>query len=208
MAEKALASTTSAQYKTPDEWKGPLRSAWIVGRSFVLRTGRWAEETKESPPFRNTIASWWGYRGLLWADIHDKLADLVAYRDPPEFLIIHLGGNDLVSVGRKNVYEEICASLSGISHTWRDTEIYFSSILPRRKWQGAISYKTVDISRRKLNRGLEKYCLVKCFRFMKHPFITLGDPDVFHKDGTQLLEQGMEYFFREISSTLATRGCK
>ena len=126
-ANKAVATVSSAQPATmvlpsladnpsqmapqgsPAPVEAPaLHDAWCVGSSIVKRAFFSARNRPDGLNLGLTslgCSLWWqGRGGMRWAEIDRRVAFLLTMNNPPKFLIMHCGGNDM---GR--FQWEICA---------------------------------------------------------------------------------------------------
>ncbi|KAJ1141442.1 hypothetical protein NDU88_007774 [Pleurodeles waltl] len=110
-------------------------SVWVIGHSFVRR----------ALPFFNLYRSWaqgtglrilWIARGGLCLDGLRQLIEEVLRRrlPPPALIILHVGGNDLPTIGRRSVFEDLMVEISWLAKQCPGAVIAWSHIITRRIW--------------------------------------------------------------------------
>lgn len=83
-----------------------------------------------------------------------KIKSLLKVEDPPHFLVLHCGGNNIPgNKGEKSVYLrlKINNTLVSLAKLLHDTVLVWSQILPRQHWRGGVDQEAVDTVRKRLN---------------------------------------------------------
>ncbi|XP_069476026.1 uncharacterized protein [Ambystoma mexicanum] len=83
--------------------KGRRRSAWVVGYSLVSRAGASWTSKQEELTAREYRVQRHGVPGMKWPQLRGHMHKLLGKQRKPDVLVVHLGGNDLTSLGRENL---------------------------------------------------------------------------------------------------------
>ena len=67
------------------------------------------------------------------------------------------------------------------------TSLVWSSILPRMKWRYSENIRNMEITRKRVNRGVRSYLLKIGGYVLRHPNFDDKHPALFKKDGVHLL---------------------
>lgn len=142
------------------------------------------------------VCCWQGYGGLRLTRTEAKLRTLLQVMEPPAYLLLHVGGNDLGSKPIKELktcLEKIVkfavSSMPGVVLIW-------SEILPR-EW--GESQTGLEAARKRLNTYAVKLCKGQGGYYLRHknmPFnYELYDQDGVHLTnlGNQRLISNMQY---------------
>ena len=91
---------------------------------------------------------WWqGYGGLSLKTAKYKIRCLLRIRSPPNFIILHVGGNDIGNINLKRIRTLVKEFFSYITSVMVDTKVIWSEVLPR-KW---VQPKQMEKCRKRLN---------------------------------------------------------
>ena len=121
--------------------------------------------------------------------------------------MIHLGGNDLATLGRRRILGDMTQGLEEVAALLRPAEIIWSELVPHFKWRGAEVHSDVENARRKLNFTMKKTCGDMGLGFIRHGLITLKTPEYYERDGFLLSVVGLAMFMLDISGALELAGC-
>ncbi|KAJ1116218.1 hypothetical protein NDU88_004436 [Pleurodeles waltl] len=185
-----------------EDWlrRGPDRACavWIVGHSFV----RWAEKQASSRHFGRQLGldgariklSWVGKSGMRWGELLYVLAKRMEQGVCPDLLVIHLGENDLVALSGIGLLKAMKLDLGRIKERWADTHIVWTSLVPRRVWRGANSFKRIEKQRKKINREMRSLCKLQGFSVLTHEKLVASHTELFRQDGVHLSFLGNEHY--------------
>lgn len=87
-------------------------------------------------------------------EILPKIKCLLKVEDPPNFLVLHCGGNNIPGdKGEKYVdlRLKINNTLVSLAKLLPDTVLVWSQILPRQHWRGGVDQEAMDMVRKRLN---------------------------------------------------------
>lgn len=143
---------------------------------------------------------------MQWQELDPQILQLIKHEVPPNYLVIHLGSNDLVTpnLTSKKFIEEIQCSFLRYNALLPNTKLVWSHILPRRYWHGAPlnSGKNIDKKRKRINKNISKFVTEMGGGVISHANISVANPDLFRFDGTHLSELGNRNFLNNVKSGL------
>ncbi|XP_062610679.1 uncharacterized protein LOC134272468 [Saccostrea cucullata] len=147
-----LGSAISNQSESTGLPKPDRISVWIVGSSIIkrafiqsrLRPGGWSLGLSE----RGVDIWWQGYGGLKFIDLVHKVRHLATLEDPPRYLIIHCGANDLGQIKLSRLLYRIKWDIQLLSRIFTNTTLVWSFLLPRISWRHSSNVRAThtDIS--------------------------------------------------------------
>ncbi|KAJ1119884.1 hypothetical protein NDU88_008068 [Pleurodeles waltl] len=182
-------------------------SVWIVGHSFV----RWAEKQASSQHFGRQLGldgarikiSWVGKSGMRWGELLYVLAKRMEQGVCPDLLVLHLGENDVVALSGIGLLKVMKSDLGRIKERWSGTHIVWTSLVPRRVWRGAHSFRGIEEQRRKINREMRNFCKAQGISVLTHENIVVSDVELFRHDGVHLSFLGNEHYLLELRLCIA-----
>uniref|UniRef100_A0ABM5FV92 SGNH hydrolase-type esterase domain-containing protein n=1 Tax=Pogona vitticeps TaxID=103695 RepID=A0ABM5FV92_9SAUR len=174
----------------------------IIGHSFVF----WAERYAATSPWGSNLGlddralvEWKGSRGMLWS----QLCRAAAFaRQPPDMLLIHLGGNDLAQYPGKALIIDVVRDLSCLRRTYAEMRLVWSTIIPRRIWKRARHFWSVNKAQRSINREVGRAVCGSLGQVIGHHRIRLDRPELYRPDGVHLSERGLDVFLEDVKGGL------
>ena len=91
--------------------------------------------------------------------IEKKINTLLKFDNPPRFLFLHCGPNDIGEVFLHDLLHAIDPLLTCIQNKMPGTTIIWSQILPRFQWRNSAKEKAMERSRNRFNRAMAKTVL-------------------------------------------------
>lgn len=127
--------------------------------------------------------------------------------DSPRAILIHLGGNDLTSVGNFGLIRIISDGIRYLFRTFPSTTIIWLDIFQRIVWDGANSIKSIEQKRKRINYIGHK--LVSENSRGKHFSIDIDykTRGFFRADGVHLSEVGLEFTLDALQEFLKQAAC-
>jgi lysophospholipase L1-like esterase len=177
---------------------------WLIGSS-IIRHGFLAACKREDGPMlglKNAEFWWQGYIGLGLKDIRMKLATLGKTRDPPNYILLHCGGNDIGKLKLFSIRQEITFVLRYIQTNYPHTKIIWSGILPRLYWKYSSNFVAMEKARKRLNSFGAKQTLALGGHYILHPDIVVNCKSLFKDDGVHLSQLGNDLFLNRLSAVL------
>ncbi|XP_078533917.1 uncharacterized protein LOC144820172 [Lissotriton helveticus] len=166
----ALTSETRAEPSRvvsllPGSVAGPRSSVltvWIVGHSFV----KWARVQAARSYFGDLLGFndrmfnvlWKGKGGMLWRELIPCLNNNMVGGVCPDILVIHLGENDLCATKGVVLLRAMKRDLGLIKERWAGCHVFWTELIPRRIWRGAVNPRAVDRARKKVNLEVSRCC--------------------------------------------------
>jgi len=144
---------------------------------------------------------WWqGYGGLILKRTERKLRTLLKIRDPPKYLLLHVGGNDLGHTRIKDLKGEMIVLADFINKNMPKTTLIWSGILPRN-WDTA--NKGLEAARKRINTLGAKISKGTGGFYIKHTNLIPFDFANYQSDGVHLTEDGEQKFIMNIQFALS-----
>lgn len=124
------------------------------------------------------------------------------YENPPEFLIIHVGGNDLgdAKVGflRNNLKNTLCWLRAELPNT----HLVWSQILPRIKWRYSDNDSAMQASRRRINSTIAEFVTREGGYYIRYPDILANNNFIDKDDGVHLTPLGNQIFLNILQGAI------
>ncbi|KAJ1202549.1 hypothetical protein NDU88_006347 [Pleurodeles waltl] len=111
---------------------------WVFGHSFVRRAAYRVQQLHEPNPVasQDVAFRWCGVGGMGIAQLQQLVALARRFEGLqfPDLIVIHLGGNDLVHMGRNALREAIFLKITKLAEQYPNAPIAWSHMVPRCKW--------------------------------------------------------------------------
>ena len=124
--------------------------------------------------------------GMRWENVVPLIHSLINYRFIPFAVIIQCGGNDISLVPCGELLFRIKLTIAILSSMLPGTSLAWWSILPRMKWRYSENIRNMEITRKRLNRGVRSYLLKIGGYIIRHPDFDDKHPVLLKKDGVHL----------------------
>lgn len=162
-------------------------SLWLVGSSIVKRAFIFARQSVEGASLGLQADCWWqGYSGLRLTRTEAKLRTLLQVKEPPSYLMLHVGGNDLgvkpikeLKTILDNIIKFAVSNMPGVILIW-------SEILPRDWGEGKTG---LEAARKRLNTYAAKQFKSQGGFYLRHKNMPFGY-DLYAQDGVHLTSLG------------------
>jgi lysophospholipase L1-like esterase len=150
----------------------------------------------------NASVFWQGKGGMKWNQVYPQVQTLLKIEGPPDYLMIHCGGND-IGQGVKCVVlrNQIKKGISKLLDLLPNTIIIWSQILPRLHWRGELDHAAVDRARLRLNSCIATFILKFGGKYVSYPELKTPCPELF-KDSVHLNSLGNCLFLHRIQEAL------
>ncbi|KAJ8307155.1 hypothetical protein KUTeg_015239 [Tegillarca granosa] len=116
---------------------------------------------------QNISVLWQGKGGMKWSEVQCKIRHSLKFIDPPNFIILHCGGNDIGECKSKFIYEILL-----------NTKVIWSQILPRLKWRHETTHAAVEKIRRRINSKIATFVLKNGGYYIRYPEIIEQNPRI------------------------------
>lgn len=181
-------------------------SVWIVGSSIVRNAGIAALSRPGGQGLglqTKGIDIWWqGYGGLWFVDLACKLRWLAQFENPPNFIVIHCGANDIGQVKTQKLLDRVRWDLRLLASVFPNTKLVWSFLLPRVAWRYSKNVRAMEQSRNRVNRAAAKEILGCGGRLLRHTQF-LGKPkQLYSRDGVHLSGLGNDIYLNNLQGAL------
>ena len=177
---------------------------WIVGSSIVKRASTCAFTRLGGLDLSLPNASiWWqGYGGMKLLDLVPKLRILLRYEDPPRYLIIHCGANNVGQTSTERLIQVLIATLLEVCSLFPASSIVWSSSLPRFSWRFSTNVRAMNKIRARLDREAIKFLTARDGHYIKHPQFSTKPSHLFLPDGVHLSQIGNDLLLNNFQGAI------
>ena len=186
---------------------GVCSKVWIVGSSIIKQAFTYARQSTEVGislglgPYGASV--WWqGQSGMRCHHLLQKLQLLLSIEDPPQILILHVGGNDINQVPSVVLRHRIVKLMHDIRKLIPQVMIVWSQILPRLAWRGEVTHKAVNKIRVRINSKVATEVLKINGAYLRYPELVETKAGLFCCDGTHLSDKGNQLFLDTMTKGL------
>ncbi|VDI02733.1 Hypothetical predicted protein [Mytilus galloprovincialis] len=143
--------------------------------------------------------------GMKWDDVVGTVNSIINLCSKiPHALILHCGGNDIGNVPCGALLYHIKFTIAILSQMLPNCSLIWSSILPRRSWRYSSDDHAMEVTRKRINRGVRSYILKHGGYVIKYPDFDDRHPALYSDDGVHLSFIGNDIFLNQIQSALET----
>ena len=147
--------------------------------------------------------TWKAKGGLTLHNTCNYLTEILfntTYR--PQFIVFHVGTNDLMDHANEAIYFSIRQVLEVCGRMLPDTTIIWSAIFPRPHFRGAINQRAIKKKRSQINRSARNLVWRAGGKFLDFPYLNGNDSSFFRHDDIHLSSMGYDYFADVIKHAL------
>ncbi|VDI46532.1 Hypothetical predicted protein [Mytilus galloprovincialis] len=183
---------------------------WIIGSSIICS----ARDHSENRPSgsnsgllknNNCFLRWAGKSGMKWDDVVGTVNSIISLCSKiPHALILHCGGNDIGNVPCGALLYHIEFKIAIMSQMLPNCSLIWSSIFPRRSWRYSSDDHAMEVTRKRINRGVRSYILKHGGYVIKYPDFDDRHPALYSDDGVHLSFIGNDIFLNQIQSAIET----
>jgi hypothetical protein len=127
---------------------------------------------------------------MNWNQLIPKVKSLLQRNLPPYMLLIHLGGNDLVSTHLGKLTKQAQGDVRTLAMLCPNTVLIWSDVLPRIRYRGATAHNKVEKTRKTFNSSMRAYVRKWSGKSLRHPQIQWHSDQHFRPDGVHLNDLG------------------
>ncbi|VDI41058.1 ammonium transporter Rh [Mytilus galloprovincialis] len=179
---------------------------WIVGSSLVKNA---FVQARRRPGGINLgldhigVRLWWlGKSGMRLKDLLNRIKLMLRYEEPPNYLVIHIGGNDLGEIKTGVLRNRLKHYVNNIKELLLNTTLVWSQILPRLTWRYSANIDAMDRSRQRINSSLASYIIRHGGHYIRYPDISPNSTFIC-QDGVHLTDIACQVIFVIIFGLLA-----
>lgn len=101
---------------------------------------------------------WWiGMPGMMWQKVVPEVHRFARLDQPPDVLVLHVGGNDLSIRPMRQVIKDIKWDFLRLMTSFPKMIIVWSDIVARLEWRGARSIEKINKTRIKVNKEVGRF---------------------------------------------------
>ncbi|XP_062591664.1 uncharacterized protein LOC134253166 [Saccostrea cucullata] len=166
---------------------------WILGSSIVHWAAQRANDISvENLEFEKTKLNifWHGIRGMKWESLLDAVSFCTSKFPLPDFIIIHLGSNDIKFGCSRKLLPNMQNDLTEIGQKFPNCKIIFSELLTRLTWRGLI-WDEGEKERSMINKGISDFIGME--HIIRHGKIEPRKRYLFRRDGIHLSDLGNDF---------------
>ena len=178
---------------------------WIVGSSIIKYAFL---EARQRPGGVNLslqrlgVNIWWqGRSGLTLSKLRNHIRTMMNLEDPPNYILVHIGGNDLGNIRLGYLHYLLERFMSWLSVQLPETALIWSQILPRLKWRSSENTDAMDKGRRRLNSSIGAYMTKHGGCYLRYPDIKATHKFI-SNDDVHLTKLGNSIFLNIIQGGL------
>ena len=95
-------------------------------------------------------------------------------------------------------------TIAVLSNMLPGTSLVWSSIIPRIKWRSSSNIRAMELTRKRINRGVRSYLTKIGGYVIKHPDLEDKHPSLFLRDGVHLSFIANDIFLNQVQGALET----
>jgi lysophospholipase L1-like esterase len=140
--------------------------------------------------------------GLGGGELIPRVKYLLRFNQPPDFLVIHCGGNSIGAVKLRELRCQIKDSLGQLMALLPSTKLIWSQILPRIFWRYSQNSRALNRAAARINHYAAWICIQAGGGYIRYPELAWNEPMMFREDGVHLSDIGNELFLFRIQAYL------
>lgn len=135
---------------------------------------------------------------MCWDSLSPTVEKLLKDNPPPLMIVIQLGSNDMGNEKIVGLIKSIKCDILRLRCLIPNTMIVWSDILMRRYWHTAISGKSMELARKRVNSDIKKFMKEEGQFVINHPNIRASEISLYRYDGTHLTDQGNDIYLNNL----------
>ena len=178
---------------------------WIVGDSHIKRAFRLARNRPGGPNINLDSLGWtvpvyWkGTGGAVIQDVAGMVECMLGSHQPPSGILIHVGGNNLVSTPTKVIHEMLLEMVGNcVAMLPVGTPLYLSHIFARPHYRDVESQAPFRRKLQLVNRDITRMATRSGGRAIRSNYIKPYQHTSFARDGVHLSDEGYSRFMQYI----------
>jgi lysophospholipase L1-like esterase len=180
------------------------KTIWILGSSIIKQAFIAARLRPEGANLclEPNIIWWQGYSGLTLAESKKKFLSLANVGNSPDYIVLHLGGNDLGRRSLVDLRKLIVELFRTILSIFPSVKIVWSAVLPRSNWRYSDNKVAMDKARKRLNSHGSSRALACGGHYLANSDFGKFEEHLFEKDRVHLSTLGTDIFLSNMSAGL------
>lgn len=139
---------------------------------------------------------------MKWEQLLGRISLDVRNFPRPQYVVIQLGSNDLVSKPSGVLRWEIKMDLLSLAGLLPQATLIWSCMLPRLFWYGARSQHAIDKARKRINSDISNYLQKLNGKVIKQTDFSDKEVGLFRFDGTHLSDIGNDIYLNTLQGAL------
>ncbi|OCU00386.1 hypothetical protein XELAEV_18006160mg, partial [Xenopus laevis] len=176
----------------------PKRVVWLLGHSYSRRGAQRAAVRREGMQLgfwkERVLIKWFGFGGLLWPGVMDKVISLTRVEGKPDVLVLHAGGNDMGAMSQWDLVRAMKQDVDKIRSLFDGVVIVWSEMIGRTTWRWARDMAVMIRSRQKLNKLIGAFIRQSGGIMVRHKSLESRLPGYFAADKVHLSVVGTDIF--------------
>ena len=150
------------------------------------------------------VMIWWqGKGGLTISRVQKHIQTMMQYEDPPNFIMLHVGANDIGNVKFGLIQLQLKSLISWIAKQMQYAKIIFSQLLPRLSWRYSENNSKMEKCRHRINSAIASFIVKNGGYYIHYPDIK-ADNQFLVPDGVHLNELGNNILLNIIQGAIET----
>jgi lysophospholipase L1-like esterase len=138
---------------------------------------------------------------LITSKIKEQINIMARYEDPPNIIIIHIGGYDMGHIRLGYLQLMLRRLFDWLWVKYPESFIVWSQIIPRINWRYSDNVEAMDRTRRRINSTDAKYVVCNGGGYIHYPDLKPNTTFLI-PDGVHLTPLGNELFLNTIQGAL------
>ena len=135
-------------------------------------------------------------------DVVPMVRTMIFFYGLPDAVVVHCGGNDIGRVNCAKLLFDIKFMLYVVSKMINCKPLIYSSILPRLNWRYSKYTTKMNITRKRINRGVKSYQNKTAGYTIVHTNFEDVHKSLYDRDGVHLSYIGNDIFLNSLQSAL------
>lgn len=145
---------------------------------------------------------WAGMSGMSLYNVVPIVQSMINFYGLPDAIMIHCGGNDIGKINCAKLLFDLKFMLYVVGRMICGRRVMFSSILPRLKWRHSDNERAMDVTRKRINRGVKSYLNQIGGYTIIHEDFEDKPESLFCSDGVHLTFIGNDIFLNSLQNAL------
>ena len=125
--------------------------------------------------------------------LREQITTMMKYEDPPKFIVIHIGGNDIGASKVEHLRNDVKHVLTWVARNLPNTLIIWSQILPRINWRYSENFDAMERCRYRINNYVAFFVIRNGGAYIRYPEIKVNNSFIC-SDGVHLTDLGNNVF--------------
>lgn len=133
--------------------------------------------------------------------LRQQITTMMKYEDPPTFIVIHIGGNDIGASKVGHLRNDVKNVLTWVARNLPNTLIIWSQILPRINWRYSENSDAMERCRYRVNNYVASFVIRNGGAYIRYPEIKVNNTFIC-SDGVHLTHLGNDVFLSTLQGAI------